>query len=264
MDIDYTGDRLILDASLSNEGIQIYLTHSLPPTGQYNLKERIKIINNAKISLFENEQFVKQINAIDLLGNYADSTFRPQLNQNYSLKVEVDSFPVLITKPIQLVAPPPKFELELLDRTVDDNNRETINLNIKIENPKELSFFSLSANLFANGNAVSNWYELLDAAQANGYCGFVNENPIGFTNECFDENQDIKLAIHAREKTMLDSLNITISTIDSLSYEKIKTTYKAEDLELIFVDPTVTPSNVIGGYGIFRSINKKTRVLILE
>ena len=65
-DLTYSGDRLVVFGNISNEeGVTVYLTHTLPPTGTYYLDDIDVNVTGAFITVIENNILVDTLEELE-------------------------------------------------------------------------------------------------------------------------------------------------------------------------------------------------------
>lgn len=272
-DIEYKFDdfqaQMVVNAFISpQEGIQVQVSRSIPPN-QDVLKTRIWI-NDAKVSLYLNEQFVMQV-PFQKNGIYASpiEDLKPNQSNKYHIVVEHPEFGAVKSEAILI-----PLEPIVLSSALEPSPNLSINgdpqlrwaLRLKdgsIEEAAYLTVINLKDSRNAYSEAPPN-ITLLNL-KVGQFCDLVYTygNNLLFKNECI-RGQEVDLSFEfdvpnriggIGQKFTPDSIECKIYTVPKDFYEYYRTQNRPEDFELAFSDPEPLFTNMQGGYGVFLALN---------
>lgn len=272
-DIEYKFEdfqaQMVVNAFISpQEGIQVQVSRSIPPN-QDVLKTKIWI-NNAKVSLYLNEQFIMQV-PFQKNGIYESpiEDLNPDQSNKYHIVVEHPEFGTVNSEAILI-----PLEPIVLSSTLEPSPNLGINgdpqlrwaLRLKDSSTEEGAYLTV-INLKDSRNAYSESppnITLLNI-KIGQFCDLVYTygNNLLFKNECV-RGQEVDLTFEFDVPNRIggigqnftpDLIECKIYTVSKDFYEYYRTQNRPEDFELAFSDPEPLFTNMKGGYGVFLAFN---------
>ncbi len=262
--LDYKGDQLVLFGSISNiDGVTIYLTHTLPPTGTYYFDEIDVTVSDAIIILFENGV------AVDTLiesepGKYF-LAYLPVPENNYEIICTVVGYTTVysdaITYPTPITLESVDFNSDLEGEDGDPacSVRPIFDDNLETEN-----YYAFGFSFYADDELFyGNVFETPDASSLACESGIFIYNTRFwkvYTDNCFAGTEfpftfQSSSVNHEEEIIPFDKLRFTVSVISRELSDYISNQSETSGINLLFSDPKLNYSNINDGFGVFWAQN---------
>ena len=268
-DLEYSGDRLVVFGNISNEnGVTIYLTHTLPPTGTYYFDDIDVNVSAAIITLLENNTVVDTL--VESEPGLYITSYLPTPGNSYSINVIADGFEttfsenVIFPQPVNLeevvyetdfedISGDPAFSLEpvFTDDPSNDNFysfgfrfyiEDTVILYDVFESPDDAPF-GCSPGIFKFNNTFLKLYS------DNCFAGTTFPFKFICSKVYHQEN------IVPFEKCEFD-YNVTSKEL----FDYVANISETEGIELLLSDPKLNYTNITNGFGVFWAQNDTTLV----
>ncbi len=270
-ELPYDGDKIVVNAILlANEPVQVSITKSAPPTGEINKDLSLK---SATIDLFENGVFIESLEHTNDGIYISKSEFRPVEGNEYYFVVNAKGFETVSSIPTIIPSSP---SVSLLGVTYNPFSEESkgVQTSIVITDPiAEENYYFLTVYGLFNGD--DSWYETYSYLLGVSYdflppC--LDNIILGdlYKDACqnggdfeFIFNTENKYSSPGNNRDEFDKLFVTVTNISTEYYNYLLNYDRVTDIQLIFFEPEVLPSNIMGGYGIVGAGNQAVIEIVL-
>jgi hypothetical protein len=261
---NYDGDKLVLNGIIeANVGVTVDVSKSQSPRGIIAL-DGYKV-KNPRVWLYQNDSLVGEMK-LNAVGKFNTDNFKPQVGKYYRLKAVADNLDTAQSSPVLSLALPNIYSFSLKkDSSYAQNKANAAALLSAIikDNANENNFYTVTSAVNITKDSTFSFYagivSNLTSCEFYGY-GSVFGN--FFNDGCFN-GSDYTFA-YVSEHNNKGILTIQLSTIDKNYFNYISTLDQPTGFALAFVEPLITSSNIINGYGIFAAKSTRTFSLKLD
>ncbi len=259
-DLTYSGDRLVVFGNISNnEGVVVYLTHTLPPTGTYYINEIDVNVSGAIITLIENNAVVDTLAETEP-GLYVTS-FLPTSGNIYSINVVADGFTSVYSE--NVVFP----QSVNLDEVIYETGFENIN-----GDPA----FSLKP-IFTDDSYIDNYYTfgfrffIEDTTVLYDVFESPDDEPFGcspgvfifkdtflklyadncFAGSVFPFKFICSKVYHTENIIPFDKCEFDCNVTSKELFDYVTNKSETAGIELLLSDPKLNYTNITNGFGVF-------------
>ncbi len=273
IDIDVANnDRVLVMNSIINPD-SLFRVDVSETTGILNPETSIRGRDDAKISVFEGDDFIQELTYDPEKFYYLTEDFKPKQNTNYRIEIEVDDHETVVTT-TTLPALPPGIKSFNVDSSFEDGFKG-FDFDLTFDDPAEENYYEVKVyGYFYNRefDPDTNTYEIVDSTLVDFYLSTDDQ----VVEEYFDYNRIIfndKL-FNGKEYTI--SLRPSFSVSDNLGdnfgqllvdfrqlnedyfeYERTTALQRWVDDDP-FAEPVPVYNNIENGYGIFGGYSQKS------
>ena len=268
-DLEYSGDRLVVFGNISNEdGVKVYLTHTLPPTGIYYLDDIDVNVSGALVTLLENNILVDTLEESEP-GFYVAS-FLPTPGNNYSIQIVTPGFETvyssIVTYPEPIILDGINYETGFEDINGDPafSVKPIFTDNIIQDNYYCFGFKLFVGEVTYTGNIfVSPDDEVLSCK--SGDLIFDERLNKVYSDNCFPGNSFPLTFIgskveHESEIIPYDKCEFSVGAVSKELNDYIVNQSETAGTQLLFSDPKLNYTNITNGFGVFWAQNDTTFV----
>ena len=259
-DLTYSGDRLVVFGNISNEeGVTVYLTHTLPPTGTYYLDDIDVNVTGAFITVIENNILVDTLEELEP-GFYVAS-FLPTPGNNYSIQIIASGFETVYSETVTFPEP------IILDGIIyesgfeDESGDPAFSLKPNFtDNGNQDNFYAFGFSMFIGDEiATGNIYETPDSAPLGCEAGVITYESRTikvYSDNCFSGTifpfSFISSKVyHEAEIIPFDKCEFTVSAVSNELNDYIANQSETAGIQLLFSDPKLNYTNITNGFGVF-------------
>lgn len=259
-DLTYSGDRLVVFGNISNEeGVTVYLTHTLPPTGTYYLDDIDVNVTGAFITVIENNILVDTLEELEP-GFYVAS-FLPTPGNNYSIQIIASGFETVYSETVTFPEP------IILDGIIyesgfeDESGDPAFSLKPNFtDNSNQDNFYAFSFSMFIGDEiATGNIYETPDSAPLGcevGVITYESRTIKVYSDNCFSGTTFpfsfiSSKVYHEAEIIPFDKCEFTASAVSKELNDYIANQSETAGIQLLFSDPKLNYTNITNGFGVF-------------
>jgi hypothetical protein len=261
--------QMVVNAFISpQEGIQVQVSSSIPPN-QDVPKPKIWV-NNAKVSLYLNEQFFMQV-PFQKSGIYTSpiENLNPDQSNKYHIVVEHPEFGTITSEAISIPSGPIGLsstlesstnlglngdpQLRWVFRLKDTSTAEGAYLTVINLNDSKNAYSESPPNITLLNIKIGQFCDLI----------YTYGNHLLLNNECI-RGQEVDLTFEFDVPNRIggigqnftpDLIECKFYAVSKDFYEYYRTQNRPEDFELAFSDPEPLFTNMKGGYGVFLAFN---------
>lgn len=266
-ELEYSGDQLVLFGNISNQqGVTVYLTHTLPPTGEYYFDEIEIEVSGAIIVLFENDIAVDTL--IELTpGNYFVS-YLPTPEYKYAITCSAIGYETIYSGIVSFPEPIVLEGVNFISGFENINGDPACSvLPVFIDDINTDNYYTFGFSFLLDENVnYGNVYETPDASPLGCESGvFIFESSYYkiFSDNCFAGASFpfsfISSTVY-HEDTILpfSQFNFSVGTVSSELPQFITNQSETSGIILLFSDPKINYSNITNGFGMFWAQNDTT------
>ncbi len=259
-DLAYSGDRLVVFGNISNEdGVAVYLTHTLPPTGTYYLDDIVVNVSGAVITLSENNILMDTLEESEP-GFYVAS-FLPTPGNNYSIQIIASGFETvyssIVTYPEPIILDGINYETGFEDESGDPafSLKPNFTDNSSLDNYYAFGFSMFIGDEIASGNI----YETPDSGPLGCEAGVITYETSTikiYSDNCFSGTTFpfsfiSSKVYHETEIIPFDKCEFTVSAVSKELVDYVANQSETAGIQLLFSDPKLNYTNITNGFGVF-------------
>lgn len=274
----FEGEKLVVNAFISSEeGIMAHISHTTNPVGEF-LESKPRNVEDARVLLFEENTLIAELQHQEN-GNYIlprEAGFVPVAGKKYRIEAksniygEAKSSEVLFPEPVTISyvglektsAEPGSgnSRKRLLNLSLNLNQNQTQFFYLQIHSDEEdmlyYSHYDEFMNSFSDQCLVDSRYGMVFSTE----CGLSSIDTLRFV---FDLQYSQSLEGQT-EYPYYENLRLSVITVGEEFFEYMGSMNHFIDIEadmgLLFgvPEPSITQSNISGGYGLFYALNPLT------
>ena len=259
--IPYDEDKLVVNATISPDGVVAYVGHSASPYTTLARANEDLYVNDATVWLIDSRSSEKWQLTFDGKSNYSlEKSLTP--GNAYKIRAETATYPVAESDFVYL---PKAVQVDSFSLRVLTDRRVEIDINLQ-DIPAQNNFYFALFRLLRDGKEqrIDESFRMPENVQQQ--CQFSTFTIISFPDVCF-ENEAFQVPLDLKTPVLEsgDSLRIQFGTIDENYYNYFPYFNQTDSpLELAFTEPLLISSNIIDGYGVVVAQNLFSTTLPLK